>query len=109
MAAVVWRELRDEFWSPNGCEAVIGVVPRQAGTPRVDEKHLVADIRHFVNLYVTGHVSRAWQVARVMPAGRLELGGDGWHVSELPHINCGADRQSAAAHGQPHRLVERAE
>ena len=111
MAAVVGRELRDELRPPHGREAVIGIVRRQAGEPRVDEpqSRIAWTIRHFVNLHVARHVGRARQVAGVVLAGRIELGGDGGHVAKLPHVDGRADRQPPAADGHAHRLVERAE
>ena len=51
----------------------------------------------------------AGQEAGVVPAGRVELGGDGRDVDELPDLDRGADGQPAAVEGQAHRGLEGAE
>ena len=47
--------------------------------------------------------------AGVVPAGRVELGGHGRDVDELPDLDLGADGQPVAGQGHAHRGLEGAE
>jgi hypothetical protein len=62
-----------------------------------------------VALDVARDVAGAGQEAGVVPARRLELGGDGRDVDILPDLDRGADGEPAAVEGQAHGRLEGAE
>ena len=61
-----------------------------------------------MNLDVARDVAGAGQEAGVVPAGRVELGGDGRYVDILPDLHLGADGQPIACQGHAHRGLKRA-
>ena len=62
-----------------------------------------------MDLDVARDVAGAGQEAGVVPAGRVELGGHGRDVDELPDLDLGADGQPVAGQGHAHRGLEGAE
>ena len=62
-----------------------------------------------MDLDVARDVAGAGQEAGVVPAGRVELGGHGRDVDELPDLDLGADGQPVAGQGHAHRRLEGAE
>ena len=62
-----------------------------------------------MDLDVARDVAGAGQEAGVVPAERVELGGDGRDVDELPDLDLGAEGQPVAGQGHAHRGLEGAE
>ena len=75
MAAVLGGQGGDERRPPARHEVMDCAAGTQAGEARVDEPELVTDPGHLVDLDVAGDMARARQIAGVVPAGRLQLGG----------------------------------
>jgi hypothetical protein len=55
---------------------------------------------------VAGDMTAARQVAGVVPAWRVELGGDGRDVDVFPDLDAGADGQAVAVERHAHRSLE---
>ena len=110
VAAVGRLQRRDERRPPARREAGRAVERAEAGEAGVDDPELAAGAPgHLVDLDVARDVAGAGQEAGVVPAGRVEPGGDGRDVDELPDLDRGADGEPVAVEGQAHRGLEGAE
>ena len=106
MAAVLWREFRDEPRPPAGHKAVVLVVRAQAREGRVGKPQLVAPVDHLVDLHIARHVQRPRQETSIVLARRFEPWRNRRHIAELDDLLGRADGQTLIAHSQAHWLVE---